>query len=584
MHRPSTPHPVRPRTGRGLVLLAIAAALAGAPLAQPLSFVDLRPGVVGGAPTEFVVFDGALYFTADDSPHGRELWRTDGTVSGTTLVKDINSGGDDSRPSEFFAFDGALYFSADDGATGRELWRTDGTAAGTTLVKDINPGPEGSLATRRITEFVVDRFAALGGALYFAADDGAHGIELWRTDGTETGTVLVKDIRPGPDGSVDPPNRTDFDLTPFKGALYFQASNGTDGYELWRTDGTAAGTALVKDIQPGAESGFPQSFVGFDGALYFAANDGTAGIELWRTDGTAAGTVLVKDILPGPGDGFGFDSLMEMAEFDGALYFWAEDSLDDIELWKSDGTPSGTARVRDIKPGPGASYPTHFHVFDGALYFRATDGTHGFEPWRTDGTEAGTVLVKDVDPGPDNGFVARQGDPGFVDVDGALYFVADDGVTGRELWSTDGTEAGTALVGDVNPGAGDGQVSTSGIELAEFDGALYFNATDGAAGVELWKLGAPPFMGGVAAEGGPDPEPLAVLAWPNPAADRLRVAVVGAGGGPVQVEVVDVLGRRVAAAVGTWAEVDVSGRAPGPYVVRARAGARTATRVVTVGE
>ena len=153
------------------------------------------------------------------------------------------------------------------------------------LVKDINPG-SGSSDPISLTN--------VNGTLFFAADDGIDGIELWKSDGTAAGTVLVKDIGPGGRSSF-PGNLRSVD-----GTLFFSAGDGTNGFELWKSDGTAAGTALVKDINPGGSS-FPGALTNVNGTLFFSAGDGTNGIELWKSDGTAAGTVLVKDINPGAG-------------------------------------------------------------------------------------------------------------------------------------------------------------------------------------------------------------------------------------------------------------------------------------------
>jgi trimeric autotransporter adhesin len=104
--------------------------------------------------------------------------------------------------------------------------------------------------------------------------------------------MMVKGINPGAGGSS--PGA----LTNFNGTLYFSANDGTHGFELWKSDGTAAGTMMVKDINPGAGGSSPGALTNFNGTLYFSANDGTHGFELWKSDGTAAGTTMVKDIAP----------------------------------------------------------------------------------------------------------------------------------------------------------------------------------------------------------------------------------------------------------------------------------------------
>ena len=83
------------------------------------------------------------------------------------------------------------------------------------------------------------------------------------------------------------------------GTVYFSASDATHGDELWKSDGTSSGTVLVSDIDPGTVSSHPRNLTVVGNTVFFAANDGTHGIELWKTDGTTAGTVMVKDVLPG---------------------------------------------------------------------------------------------------------------------------------------------------------------------------------------------------------------------------------------------------------------------------------------------
>ena len=173
------------------------AASCGSPTVRPPAPVlvaDLGPGLERRRSDRLAALGGLLIFAANDAAHGRELWRSDGTDAGTALVKDIAPGPAGSDPEPLLEVAGTLYFTADDGVHGRELWRTDGTEAGTSLVKDINPSGDSLLWHDPYPTF--RSYAVAGDLLLFAADDGSE-TELWRSDGTEAGTVLVKDIEPG---------------------------------------------------------------------------------------------------------------------------------------------------------------------------------------------------------------------------------------------------------------------------------------------------------------------------------------------------------------------------------------------------
>lgn len=370
-----------------------------------------------------IAFKGFVYFAAETDALGQELWRSNGTT--TELVKDINgenAGMDGSSPSRFGVLGNWLYFRADDGVHGRELWRTDGTAANTTMVKDISSDGNSN----------PDNLTAFGGLLYFSATDTAHGNELWKSDGTAAGTVLVADINllDGGARSSGP-----YNLTPLNGWLYFDANDGVHGYELWKTDGTTAHTSLVKDIRDGAEASGPDSLTVYNGALYFSADDGVHGNELWKSDGTAAQTSLVLDIgLNGDGAEGSYPDHLNV--FNGGLYFSAYDGVHGKELWKSDGTAAHTTMVKDINPnnaGADSSEPYGFAVMGQTLFFTAADGTHGREVWRTDGTEANTTMVMDIYPDSNSSYPEP-----LVPLGDFVYFNANS-ESGPGVWRTDGT-------------------------------------------------------------------------------------------------------------------------------------------------
>ena len=320
---------------------------------------DIVTGPGGSFPDSLTNVNGTLFFTAIDRDKGRELWKSDGTASGTVRVTEIVSGPQGSFPDSLIDVNGILFFTAIN-RDGRELWRSDGTAAGTFQVKDINPGKEGSSPSS---------LTNVNGTLYFTAIDGVSGVELWKSDGTAAGTVQVDDIYPGAVGS-SPSN-----LMNVNGTLYFTANNGITGRELWKSDGT--GTVQVKDIFVGAGDSAPGSLTNVNGTLYFTATDGVNGVELWQSDGTAGGTVQVKDINAGPGSSLP-DALTNV---NGILYFVANNGIDGIELWTSDGTAVGTRQLKDIFAGLGSSSPSSLTNVDGRLFFAANDGVNGVELW-----------------------------------------------------------------------------------------------------------------------------------------------------------------------------------------------------------
>jgi ELWxxDGT repeat protein len=404
-----------------------------------------------------------MLFPGFDAEHGSELWRTDGTESGTFLVKDISpdyhSSTDypiSSRPGNFANFDGKVYFFALD-EEGHDLWKTDGTSEGTVLVKEFSSAPV-TAATYSL--------ANIDGVLFFSLKDG-NGTALWKSDGTEAGTVKVKAVN---DGNVRLATTTP---TKVGDSILFFADDQQYGMELWRSDGTEAGTGLVKDIRVASGNSNPSQFTEVGRFTYFIANDGVTGDELWISDGSSAGTRRVKDIRPGPES----PQIAGLTNVDGTLYFIVAEELR-MALWKSDGTEEGTSMIRKFANYYGDMTPESLVSFQGKLYFEANDGELGSELWTSDGTADGTFMVKDVNEGwLPGGFESS------VVVGETLFFYANDGVHGSELWKSDGTEAGTTLVKDVNPG----MTGTWWRESIEFNGELYLVGHHPDTGGELWK-------------------------------------------------------------------------------------------------
>ena len=213
---------------------------------------------------------------------------------------------------------------------------------------------------------------------------------------------------------------------------------------MWKSDGTAVGTVMVKDIKTGLDNSYPRELTAIDtdgdgesDALYFKANVQAYGTELWLSDGTAAGTVMVKDIYSGNQGG----NPTELTLVDNTLYFRAHDGTNGYELWKSDGTDAGTVMVENIRGGVDGSYPLGFTVCS-TLYFHANDGD-GYELWKSDGTTAGTLMVEDIHT--TGGTISVYGS-NMMCLGSTLFFVVSDNSNFEYLWKTDGTAVGTMMV------------------------------------------------------------------------------------------------------------------------------------------
>jgi len=438
-----------------------------------------------------------LFFAGFDEEHGRELWRSTGTPESTQLVKDLNTQTRDiimySPPvsfngSQYFTtreglwqtdgdpentrlvwegeipdglnvFNGSLFFTARAPGINRTIWKSDGTREGTQMLWDS------VTASTRLILFQ-EELPQVNGYLFFIGQDVGTNYELWRTDGTPEGTQMVKDIHPTEASTFGFSSADEYAI--FQNELYFRATDGVLGSELWKTDGTEQGTVPVADINPFGNSN-PNNMVVVGDLLLFSANDGTGGYELWRTDGTADGTRIVADVYPGEEDGFRFP---DYAVFDGALYFTGDSPEFGEELWRSDGTEAGTYRVDRDDPDQSISSIRGLAVFKDRLFFNGVVDSERYL-FSSDGTVAGTKPITTVNLASEC-WVANN----------RLLFVNETSETGRELWMSDGTGDGTRMIVDLFDGPGDANPRVQ----SYIDHTLFFTAYDKAHGNELWAL------------------------------------------------------------------------------------------------
>jgi ELWxxDGT repeat protein len=392
-----------------------------------------------------------LFFWVRSELSRYHLWRSDGTEAGTTRA---DSGfGFQSSLNDLTEYQGRLYFTAYESEAGNELRVHDPATGVTSLVSDIAPGNDGSS---------VDELHVSSGLLFFSAAGPSTQLppdyEVWRTDGTAEGTFMVKDVVPGPETSH--PGR----FTSFGGRMFFVAHNASDGVQLWKTDGTEPGTELVIQLSDSDSRHNVEALRAVGKRLFFTTQD-ASGDALWVSDGTTDGTRKLIDMPAGAALGRAISNVGERA------YLVGSDGVHGRELWTSDGTAAGTVMVKDIRTGTNGSSPRVVFVNQGLAYYSAQDGYLGGRLWRSDGTTAGTIPLANVSASPALGRLGQS-----------VLFVGGDAVHGRELWKTDGTPEGTVLVKDITPGPG----RTDILIGAVLDDALYFAVLVEDAW-QLWK-------------------------------------------------------------------------------------------------
>ena len=457
---------------------------------EPMESRTLLTGTdLGSFPHELTTVGGVAYFVANDGATGREVWRTDGTTAGTRLVRNIRPDPDPLwyRPEQLTAVGDRLFFIEQSEREGPpQLWTSDGASAGTVMLAQ--------LAER---DGYVTAVGAHGGKFYAAAKLFNERLtRLWVSDGTATGTRVIKEFRGG-ERLFEPPAFEVAEFQSFGPSMYFTLSE--DGafneQELWKTDGTPAGTVLVRDFRSIPRTNNVEELTPVGDALFLFTGpvDMWEPARLWRTDGAAAGLTTLSDRIHGPRD---------LVESGGSVFFLASaegaPERRRHQVWRSDGTPGGTAPLDAAIPGHAlelmASGDGRTVYFTTASGPERDAGPDSYALWRTDGTPGGTVRLLDLPPTDP---VALREIYLSATRDGRLFFtVRDWHGTGNELWTSDGTAAGTRLVADIDPGPADGFTPQYGLHGPNSRGvtllgdALLFPANDGLVGTELWRASA----------------------------------------------------------------------------------------------
>ena len=454
-------------------------------------------------PNLFGYAQGKLYFDSVDAATGREIYVSDGTPAGTRLVRNIapETRTQSSDPRDLFKFNDTLFFTADDGVSGRELWRVGGGRS--MQMYDLNPGPassnplsfftlgnklyffaldagtnnngyklyttDGVLAPTPVTGAIPrellsfgqgpcgNTVAELGGYAYLSLYELGFTTSLWRTDGTAGGTTRFQDLT----NNIDDPCW----LTVFKNKIYFSGRQySTVGTELFSAVPGSIPTLAV-ELVPGTQGSQPEELTVFNNRLYFRAIT-SAGFRLYSTDGVASGATLLYA-------GGGFPNNLKVAN---SKLFFLSDSpgVGSVGLFAGDGTTAGTARVGTV----GVGSPLHSNgarVFFGAVGSGVPFNTT--EPWVSDGTVGGTLSLAS------GGFpTARQ--VLFWDFNGSTIIQAAQANGETQLWRTDGTRAGTRLVGDA------GVVAQNHYPAKHMAAGqtFYFVSDKGGSGTELFAV------------------------------------------------------------------------------------------------
>lgn len=487
------------------LLLSVAIFPFGIHAQNPTLLYDILPGNESSFPSNLSAMNEIALFTARNNSSNYEIWRSDGTVIGTNLLKELNPDtllG--SMPEGFVRFNNAFYFTANDGTHGFELWRTDGTPEGTELVADILPGSYSSYPAE-LTVF--------GNNLYFRAFTENYGSELWKTGGTPETTHLLADLAEG--------SLSFYPQYLYAGELgiYFSPSNNQGVYF---TDGTGDGTmALSTDVVVGQLDA--PYFTQFSGDVYFRGKDpvgpGSVGTQLWRIHGYEVERLTAifnetSDLNP-----------TNLVSSGNLLYFFGEEYPHGRELWAFDGQL--VFMVRDIIPGAEDGVESPFLIaFEDKVFFAAYTAEFGLEPWISNGTNIGTHMVQDICPGNAGSFPISP-----KVLNDFLFFTADNGL-GEQIWKLRQANIAPVLFSNLT----DAFANSS--EMTYINNLYVFKGSSESCGIELWGLDE-----ALLAEKFEAQELNEIRLWPNPAEEYIEIDFPRKAGNSYEFSMMDTNGK-----------------------------------------
>jgi ELWxxDGT repeat protein len=525
-------------------------------------------GSNAGAPNYLTQFNNELYFSASSLPStsNTELWKTNGTQAGLNQAADINLGLPGSDPYDFFEFNGYLYFTAFTGATGRELYRTNSTT--TTLFKDFRTGiNDGFDVGTNAHQFVI-----LNNKMYFFAREDANGYDLWRTDGTVTGTQKMVELNSNSLGVRDY-------FLEVNGELFFIMNlnmQNTIGNELYKYNEVQNAVTLVKDINPNNQNSgsFHIAYMTkFDNKLFFSAINANAQ-KLYVSDGTNDGTFVVENEIP-----LNYFDPTKLYVFNNELYFIANKTGLGRDLYKciknteDDYEPQFEyviELVYNFNAGGNSNLfpfgslsvtsPPLFVELNNELYFAAREQSapnngNNYQIYKTNGiTTQIAFAINETVVGPANDPI-RQ--PSVFN--GKIFFLMKGlGMPQEQLWVANPTDASVTRLTNYF-GSNLQPQAVREVKPIIYNNALYFRGNTNNEGDELWKL-----SDGLLSSNQIN-STKTILVYPNPTSGILNLQNPHTS--EFQIEIFDIIGKKVGQ-FKNQNRLDISNYNSGMYLIK----------------